>query len=80
MIKENQCEDFPKGLATAILKNSDTNNDGRLDFEEFYKMSQYHTWLFKDLCVKYCRYVVPLRSGAIGDETGELNDSRVAFS
>jgi rhomboid-related protein 1/2/3 len=68
----NQCEDLPKGLAKAILSRHDEDGDGQLDFEEFYKLSQEHQWLVKDWCIKYCRYVVPRRNGAIADETGEL--------
>jgi rhomboid-related protein 1/2/3 len=73
MVKENpnQCSDLPKGLAKAILNMHDTDGDGRLDFEEFYKLSQHHSWLVRDMCVKYCRYVIPRRGGAVADETGE---------
>lgn len=72
LIKENpgQCQDLPKGITKEILKYADTDNDGQLDFEEFYKLSQEHKWLIKDWCVKYCRYIVPRRDGAIHDETG----------
>jgi rhomboid-related protein 1/2/3 len=68
----NQCTDLPKGLAKAILSTHDDDGDGRLDFEEFFALSQQHSWLVRDLCIKYCRYVVPRRAGgAISDETGE---------
>lgn len=73
MIKANpgQCQDLPKGIAKEILKFADSDNDGQLDFEEFYKLSLEHRWLVRDWCVKYCRYVVPRRDGAVADETGE---------
>lgn len=53
------------------MEMHDANNDGKLDFEEFFKLSQKHNWVVRDLCVKYCRYVVPRRDGAVFDETGE---------
>lgn len=73
LIKENpgQCADLPKGITKEMLKMHDDNNDGQLDFEEFFKLSQNHNWVVRDWCVKYCRYVVPRRDGAIHDETGE---------
>lgn len=73
LIKQNpaQCEDLPKGLAKAIMSIHDSDGDGRLDFDEFYKLSQEHSWLVHDWCVKYCRYVIPRRNGAVADETGE---------
>lgn len=53
----------------------DEDGDGRLDFEEFFRLSQTHSWLVRDLCVKYCRYVVPRRNGSVADETGKAFDS-----
>lgn len=72
LIKANpaKCSDLPKGLAKAILSQHDSDGDGQLDFDEFYKLSLEHDWLVKEWCVKYCRYVVPRRNGAIADETG----------
>lgn len=74
MVKEHpsQCNDLPKGLAKAILKIHDADGDGQLDFEEFFQLSQEHQWLVRDFCVKYCRYIVPRRNGAVADETGKL--------
>jgi rhomboid-related protein 1/2/3 len=72
LIKENpnQCKDIPNGLAKAVLRMHDADGDNRLDFEEFYELSKEHHWLIRDMCVKYCRYIVPPRSGH-ADETGE---------
>ena len=73
MIRQNpgQCHDLPKGITKAMLQMHDSNNDGHLDFEEFFKLSQAHSWVVKEWAVKYCRMVVPRRDGAINDETGE---------
>lgn len=74
MIKDHPqaCEDLPKGLAKAILNIHDADGDGRLDFDEFFELSQEHKWLVRDWCAKYCRYVVPRRNGALADETGNF--------
>lgn len=73
LIKQNpgQCNDLPKGIHKAMLKMHDGNNDGQLDFEEFFKLSQEHNWIIHDWAVKYCRYVIPRRDGSVHDETGE---------
>jgi hypothetical protein len=73
LIKENpgQCQDLPKGITKQLHKMADQDQDGQLDFDEFYQMSQEHKWILKDLCVKYCRAFVPRRDGAFHDETGE---------
>lgn len=68
---------MPKGIAKAILNSADDDGDRRLDFEEFFRLSQQHSWLVRDMCVKYCRYVVPRRDGGIGDETGEFKMIKV---
>ncbi|XP_055612379.1 rhomboid-related protein 2-like [Uranotaenia lowii] len=62
MIKSGVSDDLPKGFVKRLMKTSDINNDGQLDFEEFFQMSHEHQYLFKNLCVRYCRLVVPGRS------------------
>ena len=52
---------MPKGVAPRLLKMSDRDNDGFLDFEEFYQLSIEKPFLFKDVAMKYCKYVVPSR-------------------
>ncbi|KAG5671993.1 hypothetical protein PVAND_002157 [Polypedilum vanderplanki] len=81
LIKANpgQCQDLPKGIAKEILKNADSDNDGQLDFEEFYKLSLEHRWIMREWCVKYCRAVVPRRDGAIADETDGAYESQMKF-
>jgi len=79
MVQQNpgQCSDLPKGLSKALLNMHDEDGDGRLDFEEFFRLSQNHSWLVRDICVKYCRYVVPRRNGSVADETGRVFDTFV---
>jgi rhomboid-related protein 1/2/3 len=74
LIKQNpgQCQDLPKGISKAMLKMHDIDNDGQLDFEEFYKLSQEHNWVVREWCVKYCRTFIPRRDGVVADETGEF--------
>ena len=48
----------------------DTNNDGRLSFEEFYALSQQHSWLFKGYVVKYCQMIVPSPHREAQDQPG----------
>ncbi|CRL03868.1 CLUMA_CG016995, isoform B [Clunio marinus] len=81
LVKEapSQCADLPKGLAKAILKLHDHDASGHLDFEEFYKLSREHHWLVRDMCVKYCRYVVPRRDGSVFDETDGAYESQMKF-
>ncbi|XP_055529532.1 protein rhomboid isoform X2 [Wyeomyia smithii] len=76
MINHRRCPDLPKGFVKKLLKQADQNNDGHLDFEEFYQMSREHHYLFRDMCVRYCRLVVPSRNPATDDETdGEYERS-----
>lgn len=70
MINNRRCPDLPKGFVKNLMKNADQNNDGHLDFEEFYQMSREHHYLFRDMCVRYCKLVVPNRNPANADETG----------
>uniref|UniRef100_A0A182P611 Rhomboid-like protein n=1 Tax=Anopheles epiroticus TaxID=199890 RepID=A0A182P611_9DIPT len=62
LIKEKKCPDMPKDLALHLLKLSDTNNDGMLDFDEFYKLSTEHPSFFCEMYLKYCKAVVPKRN------------------
>ncbi|XP_053683799.1 rhomboid-related protein 2 isoform X2 [Sabethes cyaneus] len=68
MINHRRCPDLPKGFVKKLHKQADQNNDGQLDFEEFYQMSREHQYLFRDMCVRYCRLVVPSRNPAVADE------------
>lgn len=68
MINSRRCPDLPKGFAKKLMKAADQNNDGYLDFEEFYQMTREHHYLFKDMCVRYCRLVVPSRNPVAADE------------
>lgn len=70
LIRSQQCDVLPKGIARKILERHDANEDGRLDFEEFYALSQEHTWLFKGLVVRYCKMLVPSPHREEFDQTG----------
>lgn len=68
MINSRRCPDLPKGFAKKLMKTADQNNDGFLDFEEFYQMSREHNYLFRDMCVRYCKMIVPSRNPVVADE------------
>lgn len=70
LIRCQQCEDMPKGITRNILDLHDENNDGRLDFEEFYRLSREHQWLLKGMLVKYCKMIVPSPRREEVDQTG----------
>lgn len=59
-IKDNPNQkDFPKDFAKSIMLLHDEDGNGRLDFEEFFKLSKQHRWLFGDFCMKYCEAIIP---------------------
>lgn len=70
LIRNNQCGQIPPNLAQHILRMHDEDSDGRLDFEEFYRMSVRQEWLFSRMMKKYCRLVVPPPRRS-EDETGK---------
>uniref|UniRef100_A0A182NNA5 Rhomboid-like protein n=1 Tax=Anopheles dirus TaxID=7168 RepID=A0A182NNA5_9DIPT len=67
IIQEKNCPDMPELCAKQLLKISDVNNDGRLDFEEFYKLSIEHPYFLWKMCLQYCKVVVPNRNGVAAD-------------
>lgn len=71
LIRQHQCEDIPKEVARQILLMHDDDSNGRLDFEEFYQLSQRHQWLWRGLIAKYCRVVVPSPHRPEQDEIGK---------
>lgn len=70
LIRRHQCDSLPKGIARNILEMHDVNDDGRLDFEEFYRMSLQQPWLFKGMLIKYCKMIVPSPHREEVDQTG----------
>lgn len=70
LIRGQQCDSLPKGVARSIMEMHDVNNDGRLDFEEFYRLSRQNEWLFKGMLVKYCKMIVPSPHREAVDQTG----------
>lgn len=71
LIRQHQCEDIPKEVARQILQMHDEDMNGRLDFEEFYNLSQQHKWLVRGLLVRYCKMIVPSPHRPEQDEVGE---------
>lgn len=61
MIKDHTCNNLPKGAAEKIMKMGDTDNDGKLSFDEFYKIAEQRDALIRQYAVQYCRMVVPRR-------------------
>lgn len=61
MINDKECTDMPDRLAKAVLNKHDDNGDGKLDFDEFFRLSQKERWLVRDFCVNACKFVVPPR-------------------
>lgn len=56
-----------------LLKKCDENEDGQLNFEEFYQLSKDRTWLIRQMMKSYCKLVVAPRKKRCreNDETGE---------
>lgn len=70
-IRNFQCRNLPDYLANHILRMSDDDSDGVLDFEEFYKLSLRQEWLFSRLVFNYCKMLVPAPNRE-RDETGKI--------
>lgn len=76
-IRNFQCRNIPEHLANHILKMSDEDSDGALDFEEFYRLSLRQEWLFSRLIFNYCKMIVPSPHRPEHDETGK--DAHIHF-
>lgn len=72
LIRHHQCEDIPKEVARQILLKHDDDANGRLDFEEFYQLSQQHQWLLRGYLVRYCKMIVPSPHRPEQDEVGKI--------
>lgn len=59
LVKNKQCANMPRGVSRRILKMADEDGDGRLDFEEFFRLSQEHDWLVGHYVARYCQWLVP---------------------
>ena len=81
-IKNFECRNLPDYLAKHILRMSDEDSDGSLDFEEFYQLSLRQEWLFSRLVFKYCKMIVPSPHRPEIDETGKngIMRTRMPFS
>lgn len=72
LIRHHQCEQIPKEVARQILLMHDDDANGRLDFEEFFKLAKQHEWIFRGLLVKYCKILVPSPHRPEQDEVGKI--------
>lgn len=63
-INPEQCKDLPKCVCEFLHEVHDEDNDGKLSFEEFYKLSRKNHWVVADWCTKYCEYIIPPRCAA----------------
>lgn len=79
MIRHGRCAELPRGMTRQILNMSDHDSDGYLSFEEFYKMSQAHQWLFRDFLVSYCRRIIPSPHRVEGDQLDGLYEREMSF-
>lgn len=70
-IRNFPCRNLPEYLANHILRMSDEDSDGVLDFEEFYRLSLRQDWLFSRLVFNYCKMLVPSPHRPEQDETGK---------
>jgi len=61
MIRDHTCDNLPTGAAARIMQLGDQDNDGKLDFEEFYHLAVHKDSIFRQYAVKYCHYLVPPR-------------------
>lgn len=62
LVEEDNAADLPKDLIKAVKNYRDSDLVGQIDFEDFYvTMCRRQPSLMRELCVKYCRKVVPRR-------------------
>lgn len=72
LIGAGLCRDIPYHIAAQILQKSDSDNDGDLDFEEFFQMSQRNKWMIKNVLMGYCRMIIPAPHRIEGDQIGKF--------
>ena len=71
MIRAHKSQSLSRGLSERIMKMADTDKNGYLDFEEFYKLAQTNRF-FMNIATNYCRFIVPRRDGKQAtDEIGK---------
>uniref|UniRef100_A0A336KA11 CSON008469 protein n=1 Tax=Culicoides sonorensis TaxID=179676 RepID=A0A336KA11_CULSO len=80
LINDHACQNLPSGAAKKILNLGDTDNDGKLSFEEFYKMCTERDHLMRDYAARYCKLVVPRRDMRHGiDEADGAYENSMTF-
>lgn len=79
LVLEKKCPDMPAVCAKQLLKMSDVDRNGLLDFEEFYNMSIEHPYFFSTMCLKYCKVVVPPRNVDVSDVTDGEYEQNMKF-
>lgn len=86
LMKNKQCPNMPRGVSRRILKMADEDGDGRLDFEEFFRLSQEHDWLMGHYVARYCHWLVPdphrelVSADGSPDQIGEVEGGFLVFN
>ncbi|XP_073831660.1 rhomboid-related protein 2-like [Musca autumnalis] len=79
LIAADLCGDIPHNVTQQILKMSDNDNNGYLDFEEFYAMSKRHKWTIHNLLASYCRMFVPPPKALENDQVDGLYEEQMSI-
>ncbi|XP_055913592.1 protein rhomboid [Eupeodes corollae] len=79
LIAQGLCQDIPQAMARNIVDVSDEDRNGRLDFEEFYRLSVKNRWLLSSYIHNYCKMVVPRREQIQGDQIDGAYERQMSF-
>lgn len=70
MIKEHP-DELPDLPHTLVKMPQDPEIVSQIDFDQFFKLTRMDS-VVREICVNFCRQVVPPRNDTITDETGEF--------